>query len=731
MGSQFLKTVFDALLAMASCDGHLHEDEVEVLELFKSEFSNELKSEDGLDCVLLKADVSETNINTLISCCSEDRAKYFAMHWLSRMTDADRYIHESERKFLSLLRDGFGISPVTTKRISWEKEQLKVIQERENSRIVVEAPPGAGKTAVIAAKINSLIESGIVPSNIWLISFTRVAVREMKDRVTGWSSSFPAGLKVATLDQTAFRMNIALGVDVEELIGDYTVSIEQFMKKIETRDPDFMDFIDGMEHLIIDEAQDFVGAREELCLQLIDSLPNECGVSVLGDTHQAIYGWNSSDTGNLQLTLQDNELGRNFKSVELQKIHRTSSPALLGLIEDLRLDLAVYDSATEENWDRRIDMIDDALSSVTMDETADIASDNSLILFRKTTEVLDALIYFSLKGRRARIRLPKYPRYFLSWIADLLKFSTESELEILTKNDYELFASLLLQRDSLRFDSETAWSYLLEKGGDGEEVSLVKLREKLGSASTRAVEFIVRDFGMIGPVLGNVHSSKGTESDHVYFLPSRIKKGNLAEESRVLFVGTSRAKKDAFVIDSEVGEFEEDWKRVSYRYSKKQNTIKSQKFPRIFMELGFDGDYDPYSIVSKYVGSIKSSQAQRFLERYWPSSSAGECFAKYCYDSCEYSIYYQFSSDPEGDNLVHLGKFSPQLETALLAACYAHFKFRGHLPARLSLQIVDVATFVADKHDERLSNSVAFAAKQGAWLYPVIFSLGPFIYPGR
>ena len=39
MGSQFLKTVFDALLAMASCDGHLHEDEVEVLELFKSEFS--------------------------------------------------------------------------------------------------------------------------------------------------------------------------------------------------------------------------------------------------------------------------------------------------------------------------------------------------------------------------------------------------------------------------------------------------------------------------------------------------------------------------------------------------------------------------------------------------------------------------------------------------------------------------------------------------------------------
>ena len=45
MGSEFLKTVFDALLAMASCDGELHEDEVEVLEAFKVEFSNELKSE--------------------------------------------------------------------------------------------------------------------------------------------------------------------------------------------------------------------------------------------------------------------------------------------------------------------------------------------------------------------------------------------------------------------------------------------------------------------------------------------------------------------------------------------------------------------------------------------------------------------------------------------------------------------------------------------------------------
>jgi hypothetical protein len=57
VGSEFLKTVFDALLAMASCDGELHEDEVEVLEAFKVEFSNELKSEGGLDCVLLKADV--------------------------------------------------------------------------------------------------------------------------------------------------------------------------------------------------------------------------------------------------------------------------------------------------------------------------------------------------------------------------------------------------------------------------------------------------------------------------------------------------------------------------------------------------------------------------------------------------------------------------------------------------------------------------------------------------
>ena len=42
MGSEFLKTVFDALLAMASCDGELHEDEVEVLEAFKVEFLDEI-----------------------------------------------------------------------------------------------------------------------------------------------------------------------------------------------------------------------------------------------------------------------------------------------------------------------------------------------------------------------------------------------------------------------------------------------------------------------------------------------------------------------------------------------------------------------------------------------------------------------------------------------------------------------------------------------------------------
>ena len=65
-------------------------------------------------------------------------------------------------------------------------------------------------------------------------------------------------------------------------------------------------------------------------------------MTLLGDEYQQIYGeWalygSSTDTTSL-LQQVDRERAE-FKRIELNKIHRTDSPELLHLIDELRLDL--------------------------------------------------------------------------------------------------------------------------------------------------------------------------------------------------------------------------------------------------------------------------------------------------------------------------------------------------------------------------------------------------------
>ena len=67
---------------------------------------------------------------------------------------------------------------------TWTSEQLAVIQAPASARLVVDAGPGTGKTATLCARIAWLIETAnLEPGEIWIISFTRTAVAEIRNRV--------------------------------------------------------------------------------------------------------------------------------------------------------------------------------------------------------------------------------------------------------------------------------------------------------------------------------------------------------------------------------------------------------------------------------------------------------------------------------------------------------------------------------------------------------------------
>ena len=69
--------------------------------------------------------------------------------------------------------------------VTWTDEQLLVIETRD-CNILVSAAAGSGKTAVLVARIMSLITEGPDPCDIdelLIVTFTRAAAGEMQERI--------------------------------------------------------------------------------------------------------------------------------------------------------------------------------------------------------------------------------------------------------------------------------------------------------------------------------------------------------------------------------------------------------------------------------------------------------------------------------------------------------------------------------------------------------------------
>src|SRR5690348_2962914 len=86
-------------------------------------------------------------------------------------------------------------------------EQIPIVEAVRDDKLIVSAGPGTGKTAVACARVAYLVEHfGVEPTNIWLISFTRTAVKEIRDRICAYIGTRAYGVRIATLDQQAVQL---------------------------------------------------------------------------------------------------------------------------------------------------------------------------------------------------------------------------------------------------------------------------------------------------------------------------------------------------------------------------------------------------------------------------------------------------------------------------------------------------------------------------------------------
>jgi len=119
-------------------------------------------------------------------------------------------------------------------------------------------------------------------------------------------------------------------------------------------------------------------------------------------------------------------------------------------------------------------------------------------------------------------------------------------------------------------------------------------------------QFCLPEFGHRGPIVGTIHASKGRETEEVRLMlppgaqekPSAEsgRKIDLDEETRVYFVGATRARSKLYVGES--------WKPL---FSKKLNSKRiiryllpfSGNVQKVQMQIGYDGDIDPESVAGQ------------------------------------------------------------------------------------------------------------------------------------
>jgi hypothetical protein len=441
-----------------------------------------------------------------------------------------------------------------------DPDQLAVISEPRTARVFVEAGPGTGKTAVACRRISRLIlEDDVNPANILVISFTRTAVAEIRNRIAHYVTRGSASqVWVSTIDSSAWQLESVYGEGSKDWSSKgFDGTIESALSLIQKKDASLKDLLETFEHVVVDEAQDITGIRNDFVIELVRALPKQCGVTIFADPMQSIYGFTLSSsaeaaTGNPLVETVGGEHPvdklqaglSTFKQMQLSHTHRFSNE----LDEVLAKARTVVQSEEFKGVEKQQQLgqgIHAAAEQLPHDylQIADLVRDDSsaLLLFRYRREVVQASSFLSSSGVPHRVRMPQLPECIQPWVARVFWDYTKTTI------DRSAFTALFQQRCEPRLSyepsEETAWELLRRLAPEHREsVKIGKLRNVLARPRP-PVDACYLDSGPTGPTLGTIHASKGREAESVYlFVPPVIMNGDVEEESRVLYVAATRAR---------------------------------------------------------------------------------------------------------------------------------------------------------------------------------------------
>lgn len=419
-----------------------------------------------------------------------------------------------------------------------DASQTAAVEVEPDTRQLVIAGPGSGKTQVVSDLVAHLVEEeGVDPTDgILVLSFSNAAVHAADARLR---ASGGAPVTVQTMDSLAGEIIRDLSdEDVAGLGFDRRIRLATALLADES-----WDRLDGLDHLVVDEIQDVVGVRADFLLRILGALPDSAGFSLLGDPAQGIYDW--------QLRPENSPLSRTTSLELLATVSRMTGVSVKELTgqyrarsRDARKVVAMRDAALQGDHDSSLDdfyaglvPVGDIASAV---DQARRWSGNTVFLTPNNGQAFLTSEAIAATGEAVEVRRSAHQRVLAQWIARMV---ADHPTTGITRDEVDERAGEVAPG----VDPAAIWrAFRSVTGGAGREVNLPALARGL-----RRPRPLVPD--LLEPmnsrfIVSTVHRAKGLEFDNVVRLDFPDKpwldgdESDDAESTRALFVALSRAR---------------------------------------------------------------------------------------------------------------------------------------------------------------------------------------------
>lgn len=528
-----------------------------------------------------------------------------------------------------------------------DRTQQTVALADPSARMLVVAGPGTGKTEVAAARLVHLLEAGVSPAAVVVLSFSRSAARNLALRIEGYgglSSTIAEELRhvsIRTFDSWTFRILRLLGSPPGLLLSrSYEQNIEALVDamKVEQREQVHA-LLPDLKHLVIDELQDLGGVRGALVLELLGLFCKgrgaKAGFTLLGDEAQGIYGFTVRAGADAYTEITARTLFKRIRStfrdslteVSLGKNYR-AQPKLASLAGSLR-NILVREGITASE---KLDAMQKILARVPACESPTDGADavgSAAILTRTNGEAIRVAQSIWGTGNDAPtiaidLRTASQPVRAPVWVGATL--GQMQSLSVGRDQFCRIYRHLYGAGDNALAgavgipDEEVAWSRLCRASGAGASsasVDITQLRARLQWPDSFPDEDGARAGGLH---IMTVHQSKGLEFGSVTVLrpAAELDAGDAdgaaseggasaedetVEKASVIFVAITRAAMTVRRMEAPTG-----FGPLSpYRFPSGRTRWRCWRNGWVNLEVGIGGDVSPQSFVDSDVhGSDES-----------------------------------------------------------------------------------------------------------------------------